>query len=311
VVAQATKFGYLYVFNRVTGEPLWPIEERPVPQSDVPGEFSSPTQPFPTKPPPFARLTFTEKDINPFATEAEQAKIRDLLKNSRNEGLYTPPSLRGTISLPGHNGGANWGSVAVNPEKGFLYVITKEHPTLDKLELPAPVKADETGPARASSDPEGFIRYNAPINFMTVSTGLASIGPPWSTLTAYDLNSGTIRWQVPNGGVLDLEKEGHSNTGARDPRGGPVVTAGGLIFAATASDHKIRAYDEDTGAVLWEKELPVGSDGVPAVYQVGGREYLAFCVGAGNGLNFNFGLRRPDPSAPSPNAYVVFALPSK
>ena len=212
--------------------------------------------------------------------------------------------------MPGHNGGANWGGVAVNPEKGFLYVITKEHPTLDKLELPPPAKAGENSPS--SSDPEGFVRYNSPINFLTVSTGLASIGPPWSTLTAYDLNSGTIRWQVPNGGVLDLEKEGHSNPGARDPRGGPVVTAGGLIFAATASDHKIRAYDEDTGAVLWEKELPVGSDGVPAVYQVGGREYIAFCVAAGNGLNFNYGLRRPDPNAPSsPNTYVIFALPSK
>ena len=106
-VAQATKFGFLFVFDRVTGEPLWPIEERPVPQSDVPGEFSSPTQPFPTKPPPFARQSFTEKDIDPFATEAEQAAIREVLMNSRNEGLFTPPSLRGSISAPGHNGGAN------------------------------------------------------------------------------------------------------------------------------------------------------------------------------------------------------------
>jgi quinoprotein glucose dehydrogenase len=138
------------------------------------------------------------------------------------------------------------------------------------------------------------------------------MGPPWSVLTAYDLNSGTIRWQVPNGGVLDLEKAGHTGTGARDPRGGPVVTAGGLIFAATASDHKIRAYDEDTGAVLWEHETPTGSDGVPAVYQVGGHEYIAFCVGGGDGLNLNLGARRnAPPSAPPPSAYVVFALPEK
>ena len=101
VVAQATKFGFLFVFDRVTGEPLWPIEERPVPQSDVPGEWSSPTQPFPTKPPAFARQSFTEKDINPFATEAEQAAIRETLANSRNEGLFTPPSLKGSISSPG------------------------------------------------------------------------------------------------------------------------------------------------------------------------------------------------------------------
>jgi len=136
------------------------------------------------------------------------------------------------------------------------------------------------------------------------------MGPPWSTLTAYDLNTGTIRWRVPNGGVLELEKQGHTGTGARDPRGGPVVTAGGLIFAATASDHKIRAYDEETGKVLWEYETPIGSDGVPAVYEVGGREYIAFCVAGGDGLNLG-GRRNQPPDTPPPNAYMVFALPKK
>jgi len=318
VVAQPTKFGFLYVFDRVTGEPLWPIEERPVPQSDVPGEWSSPTQPFPTKPPPFARQSFTEKDINPFATDAEQAAIREILTNSRNEGLFTPPSLRGSISAPGHNGGANWGMTAVNPTKGYLYVITKEHPTLDKLVLPGqgrggrgkgglPAPAPVEPPAPADN---GFIRYNSPVNFITQTGGLSAMGPPWSNLTAYDLNTGTIRWQVPNGGVLELDKEGHSGTGARDPRGGPVVTAGGLIFAATASDHKVRAYDEDNGKVLWEHQLPTGSDGIPAVYEVGGREYVAFCVAGGDGLNL--GGRRPAQGAPPPpGAYVAFALPKK
>jgi len=293
----------------------------------VAGEWSSPTQPFPTKPPPFARQSFTEKDINPFATGAEQAAIREVLLNSRNEGLFTPPSLRGSISAPGHNGGANWGMVAVNPAKGFLYVITKEHPTLDKLQLPgqgrragggvnsAPPAAPVASPAAPAAvapptaPADGFIRYASPVNFITQSGGLSAMGPPWSNLTAYDLNSGTIRWQVPNGGVLALEKEGHNGTGARAPRGGPVVTAGGLIFAATASDHKVRAYGEDTGKVLWEYELPTGSDGVPAVYEVGGREYIAFCVAAGNGLNL--GGRRDTPVIPSPNAYVVFTLPKK
>ena len=153
VVAQATKFGFLYVFNRVTGEPLWPIEERPVPQSDVPGEWSSPTQPFPTKPPPFARQSFTAKDIDPFATEEEQSAIRELLQNSRNEGLFTPPSFRGSISAPGHNGGANWGMVAVDPTKGFLYVISKEHPTLDKLVLPGQGRRGGRGGPRPPPPP--------------------------------------------------------------------------------------------------------------------------------------------------------------
>jgi glucose dehydrogenase len=314
VVAQATKFGFLFVFDRLTGEPLWPIEERPVPQSDVPGEWSSPTQPFPTKPPPFARQSFTEKDINPYATEAEQAAIREMFKTVRNEGIFTPPSLQGSISAPGHNGGANWGMVAVDPPKGYLYVITKEHPTLDRLVLPGEGRGGAKGAAPAPVAPPGaaggFTRYTSPANFMSQSTGLSAMGPPWSNLTAYDLNTGTIRWQVPNGGVTFLEKEGHSNTGARDPRGGPVVTAGGLIFAATASDHKVRAYDEDNGKVLWEYELPTGSDGIPAVYEVNGREYIAFCVAGGDGLNLG-GRRGPAPISPPPNAYMVFALPKK
>ena len=153
---------------------------------------------------------------------------------------------------------------------------------------------------------DSFIRYNSPANFITQTGGLSAMGPPWSNLTAYDLNSGTIRWQAPNGGVLELEKAGHGGTGARDPRGGPVVTAGGLIFAATASDHKVRAYDEDNGRVLWEYELPTGSDGIPAVYEVGGREYIAFCVAGGDGLNLGGG-RRGNPNSPPPSAYVVFA----
>jgi quinoprotein glucose dehydrogenase len=322
-IAQPTKFGFLYVFDRVTGEPLWPIEERMVPQSDVAGEWSSPTQPFPTKPPPFARQSFTEKDINPYATEAEQAAIRELLKNSRNEGLFTPPSLRGSISAPGHNGGANWGGSAVDPAKGFLYIVSRENPTLDKLELPGQGRGGggkgggkggpPAAPAPVAPVDDSFIHYNAPINFIAQpSSGLSAMGPPWSNLTAYDLNTGTIKWQVPNGGVLGLELQGHNDTGAHNPRGGPVVTAGGLIFAATASDRKVRAYDQDTGKVLWEKDLPNGSDGIPAIYEMGGREYIALCVAAGNGYLAQR-VKNGDQPLPAlgPGSYMVFALPKK
>src|SRR5579863_4013906 len=318
-IAQATKFGFLFVFDRVTGEPLWPIEERPVPQSDVAGEWSSPTQPFPTKPPPFARQSFTEKDINPYATEAEQAAIRELLKNSRNEGLFTPPSLRGSISAPGHNGGANWGGAAVDPTHGFLYIVSRENPTLDRLELPGQGRgkggkaAPPVAPAPVAPVDDSFIHYTSPINFIAQpSSGLSAMGPPWSNLTAYDLNTGTIKWQVPNGGVLGLELQGHNDTGAHNPRGGPVVTAGGLIFATTASDRKVRAYDQDTGKVLWEKDLPNGSDGIPAVYEVGGREYIALCVAAGNGYLAQR-VKNGDQPLPAlgPGSYMVFALPKK
>ncbi|HSM40434.1 MAG TPA: PQQ-binding-like beta-propeller repeat protein, partial [Afifellaceae bacterium] len=133
-VAQATKQGLLFVFNRETGEPLWPIEERPVPASDVRGEQASPTQPFPTQPPPFARQTFTADDINPYLPAEERAALRENFASVwRNEGPYTPPSLEGTIMLPGHNGGTNWGGSAVDPESGRFFVVSKELPTLVTL----------------------------------------------------------------------------------------------------------------------------------------------------------------------------------
>ena len=136
VVAQATKHGFLFVFDRMTGNPLWPIEERPVPQSDVPGEYSSPTQPFPTKPPAFARQSFTEKDINPFIPEAEKQALREAFKGWRNEGLFTPPSVKGSIQMPGHNGGTNWARSAVDPENGMMYVVSNEQPTLMRIVAP-------------------------------------------------------------------------------------------------------------------------------------------------------------------------------
>jgi quinoprotein glucose dehydrogenase len=305
-VAQGTKFGSMFVFNRVTGAPLWPIEERPVAQSDVPGEWTSPTQPFPTKPPPFARQSVTEKDINQFISAEEQAKVREMLKNSRNEGLFTPPSLGGTFR---HIQGTSWGMEAVDPTKGFLYVISHEHPTLQKLEAPGEGRGGGRGAAQgAVAADTSFVHYNSPMNFLYQTYNMAAIGPPWSTLTAYDLNSGTIAWQVPNGGITELEAQGHGDTGARLPRGGPVVTAGGLIFAATASDHKVRAFDQETGKVLWTYDMPTGSDGVPAVYEVGGREFVAFCVAGGDGYQ---APREAPGAAPRMNSYMVFALPKK
>ena len=300
VVAQASKQGYLYVFNRVTGKPLWPIVERPVPQSTAPGEQSSPTQPIPTKPPPFARQSFKEKDINPYLPAKDKAALRKILSTYRNEGVYTPPSLQGTIEMPGHNGGANWGSSAVDPVHGRMFIVSKELPVTAKLEAPRERPTGKIGPNTGPN----FVPYHVPIDFMLQSNGLSAIDPPWSQITAYDLNKGTIMWQVPDGDVMTLARYGITNTGSHAPRGGPVVTAGGLVFVGTSSDRKIRARDEDTGKVLWEYDLPAASEGVPAVYAVDGREYIAFPVG-GNGL-FSQKLGLPPPG---PGEYLVFALP--
>jgi quinoprotein glucose dehydrogenase len=396
-VAQPTKMGFLFVFDRVTGEPLWPIEERPVPKSDVPGEQSWPTQPFPTVPPPFARQKFNADDINPFIPEEERAGLRDKILSSRNEGVYTPPSLRGTIEMPGHNGGANWGGAAVDPSAGLLYVQSKELPTYIKLDTHMPrggamavvgaatpgqpgaavysqncagchgadragqagafpslvdvtkrltadqIKTTVTGgqgrmpafsqlsprdldallaylgdPGAVSlphadrsydaliplADPNAPQRFWAPVDFLFTSNRLSAIGPPWSQLTAYDLNTGAIKWQVPLGEVSTLAAQGHTNTGSHFPRGGVAATAGGLLFSATTSDRKFRAYDRDTGKVIWETSLPEGAEAVPAVYEVNGREYVVICVAAGNGM-------MNGPAAERAGVYIAYALPSR
>jgi len=321
IVAQPSKQGFVYVLNRITGTPLWPIEERPVPQSDTPGEQSSPTQPFPTAPPPFARQRFTEADINPYISEADQAKVREILRSSRNEGLYTPPSLQGTIMLPGHNGGANWGSSAVDPMNGRLFVVSKELPTTANLRPPQPPGAGgppgagppgggppgggpRPPPAPPPNSGPDFVPYTAPVDFMIQqSTGLSALGPPWSQITAYDLNAGTIMWQVPDGDVASLAAKGIVGTGSHAPRGGVVATGGGLLFLGTSSDRKFRAYDADTGKVLWSYDLQAAVEGVPAVYSVNGKQYVAIAVG-GNGL-FSQGLGHPEPG---PGQYIVFAL---
>ena len=324
-IAQPSKQGFVYVFNRITGSPLWPIEERPVPQSDTPGEMSWPTQPFPTAPPPFARQSFTEADINPHISAEDQGKVREVLRASRNEGLYTPPSLQGTIMMPGHNGGANWGSSAADPLKGRLFIVSKELPTTANLRVPqppAPGAAPGPGGPPPGAPPAGggnrppplpppnaspdFIPYTVPVDFMIQpSTGLSAIGPPWSQITAYDLNKGTILWQVPNGDVASLAAEGVIGTGSHAPRGGIAATGGGLLFIGTSSDRKFRAYDADTGKVLWSYDLQAASEGVPAVYSVAGKQYVAIAVG-GNGL-FSQGLDHPEPG---PGQYMVFALGS-
>jgi glucose dehydrogenase len=311
-VAQPTKHGFVFVFDRVSGAPLWPIEERPVPQTDVPGEQTSNTQPFPTAPPPFARQSFTEKDINPYLPDAEQHVLRDRLRTSRNEGLFTPPSIRGSVQMPGWNGGANWGSSAVNPAKGTMYVVSKEFPSYLKIYHPRDTPAAGPGvtvappmlpPLNAGPD---FVAYHSPYEWMlSESSGLPLSGPPWSQLTAYDLNKGTILWQIPNGEVAGVPSRTGTPTGSQAARGGPVATAGGLLFVGTGSDRKLRAYDQDNGRVLWEYALPAATEGVPAVYEVNGRQYVAIPVG---GAGF-MAVKVPGQPPPGPSQYMVFALP--
>jgi quinoprotein glucose dehydrogenase len=283
IVAQVSKQGFVWVFNRITGEPLWPIEERAVPPSEIKGEEAWPTQPFPSKPPPFARQKFTVDDLSPYLTPEDRARFRDELLSARNEGLFTPPGKGGTIQMPGNNGGANWGGAAIDPVSGELFVVSKDLPALLRLEK----NADD--------------RFYSGFGFMIASDGLSPIAPPWTSLTAYDLNTGTIRWRIPLGEVPELAARGISNTGTHYPKVGPVVTAGGLIFAGTR-DRKARAIDVSDGKVLWEHTLDAALEGTPAVYQVDGQEYILFCASAQAGLT-------PSTQVEIHGAYVAFRLP--
>lgn len=316
IVAEASKTGFLWVFDRVTGKPLWPVEEHPVPKSPMPGEETWPTQPFPSKPAVFARQEFTSKDLSPYLTPEEHDRIKQQLDAARNDGLFTPPSTQDTVEMPGNNGGANFGGVASDPIHGWIYVVSKDLPSMLKLTLPATAAASNTEESHASRT-DGFMQpagdprtleYKSGFGFMFDKDGLPVIDPPWTSLTAYDLNTGDIRWSVPLGEVPELAGKGITGTGSHFPKVNPVVTAGGLIFTGS-NDRKIRALDSSTGKTLWEYEAPAAIEGMPAVYESNGREYIVFCAAGRDATRAHSIPGEPASQAPIHGSYIAFALP--
>ena len=421
-VALASKNGFLYVFDRVTGKPLWPIEERPVPQSDVPGEVTSKTQPFPTVVPPFARQGMTVKDMyEGFMKPEEVAWWKDRLAKART-GFYTPPAVGvDTINVPSVNGGALFFSTGADPTNGTVYVLSKDMPSIVKL-VPAgestsanagnlipsrphrsagaharnglptaeemgravyeqncqvchgPELKGDRGPAldtavsrlgvegvhnvllngrggmpafsslnaqpmsqliaflkqpdlappgsapsaaaqamvKTMAEPDYPESVEGPPSRYKTGYGNESyvIKPPWSTITAYDLNTGKIKWKTPYG---DIPQAGPSNTlrGNAYPKSGFVITAGGLVLFA-GNDSKLYALSSDTGKLIFSKDLPNGSQGVPAVYEVNGREYILFAV-SGGGTPYPDGAYVPPGGVSTPaitKSYISFALPA-
>ena len=377
-VAQGTKHGLLFVFNRVTGEPLWPIEEKPVPSSDLRGEKTWPTQPFPTKPAPLMRQRYTEADASNISPETYQMTL-DRIRASPNFGPFPAPSLNETVMFPGFDGGMEWGGGAADPDgiyyvnvnempwlmqmvetrradgsplvpgeqdymvfcgachgldrKGNLaagfpplidvikrktraeieqitrqgggrmpgyatmpeakraailnYVLNEELPSASRKEPGAPTTTEKSTPAAYAFG--GFRRW-------LDKEGYPAIKPPWGTLNAVNLNTGEIQWKVPLGEYAELTARGIAPTGTEN-YGGPVVTAGGLIFIGATADETFRAFDKDTGKVLWKTKLPFGGNATPSTCMVHGRQYVVISAGGGKS------------GRPSGGSLVAFALP--
>jgi len=274
-VVQLTKQGFAFVFDRVTGKPVWPIEERPVPASDVPGEHASPTQPFPTKPPAFEEQGVTLDDAFD-ATPELKAKAQAALKQYRIGPLYTPPSLNGTIMRPGLVGGANWGGGAFDPETGMLYIRSSNQANLVRVgktdAIPGELEADF---ARVGSTAAEFEK------------GLPLLKGPYAHLTAIDLNRGTISWRVPFGDNPQLRKHPALQGVALPEKlgaggnSGSIVTKGGLIFVG-GGDESLHAVDKSTGKDLWSAPVGRKTSGTPMTYRTAsGKQYVVIATGGG------------------------------
>ncbi len=374
-VAQITKSGYVFLFDRVTGEPLFPIEERPVPPSTLIGERTWPTQPLPVKPAPFARQFFTADDVTDISPES-RAFVLDSLRVLQSKGQFIPFGTRGTIIFPGFDGGGEWGGAAVDPD-GVLYVNANEMPWVARLieVTPRPegsglvslgaqtyerecagchgsdftgiqdmenttlidlatrlsqAEARETvvkgrefmpgfsrmpaiemdavmaylyneaeelteSPIQEEDQPEVPYRFGGYRRFFDPE-GYPAVKPPWGTLSAIDLNTGEYRWKITLGELPELTERGIPPTGTEN-YGGPVVTAGGVVFIAATKDEMFRAFDKDTGALLWQTKLPAGGYATPSTYLAGDRQYVVIAAGGGK--------MGTEPG----NSYLAFALP--
>ena len=269
-----TKMGHVFVLNRLTGAPLLPVGERPVPQSDVPGEQTWPTQPFST-------ISLVPSGLSPSdawgPTAEDVAWCREKIKASRSEGIFTPPSLKGSIAFPGNVGGVNWGSAAYDPERHIMVANTNRLIAWVKL-IPREQFASETNKQQDNriygefgsqrGGPYGLYR-----TFVFSPSGLPCNAPPWGTTRAIDLFTGKELWDAPLGTMVPNQQTGSINLG------GPIITAGGLVFTSAAMDLYFRAFDIESGKELWKYALPAGGQATPMTYTLDGKQYVVIAAG--------------------------------
>jgi quinoprotein glucose dehydrogenase len=302
-VLVATKMGNLFVLDRGTGKPLFPVEERPVPKSDVPGEESSPTQPFPVLPPPLVPQTLAP-DAAWGITPADQQACRQRIESMRHGSIFLPPSLEGSIMFPGNVGGVNWGGLSYDPVRGIAIAQTNRLAFEVKL-----IPRDEYNKMRstgASNRLKGefgrmigtpYAMYREPL---LGPSGAPCTNPPWGALTAVDMTTGQIKWEVPLGTVPQASLLGKAALGWGSLNlGGSIVTGGRLVFIAAAMDTYLRAFDIETGKELWKGDLPASAQATPMTYQgKDGKQYVVIAAG-GHG---KLGTKRGD-------SVVAFSLP--
>jgi quinoprotein glucose dehydrogenase len=375
-VAQPTKSGYVFLFDRETGKPLFPIEYRKYPASDLPGEVAADTQPLPLLPPPFARQKLSADMLTQRTPQAHNDALARF-QAFRSDGQFVPASLQGTVIFPGFDGGAEWGGPAFDPETHLLYVNANEMAWILRMVKQKPMQGGATGKniylhecaachkenmqgappdfpslvdlrdqsaegdiftlvsqgsgrmpsfarlghdalravvtyvytgenrsAQVANSPAADMKYmNDGYNRFLDVDGYPAIQPPWGTLTCINLDTGKFAWQIPLGEYPELAAQGMKNTGTEN-YGGPVITAGGLLFiAATDYDNKIHAFDKTTGQLLWEATLPSAGNATPATYEVNGRQFVVVAAGGGKAR------RKTAGEAPSVAQYVAFSLP--
>jgi quinoprotein glucose dehydrogenase len=279
-VIQATKTGFLYTFDRNSGEPLFPIVERPVPQDAVPGEHPSPTQPYPVAPPALTRQGPVTPDDGWGITWFDAHGCRQRIAADRSEGMFQPPALQESIMQPGNAGGSNWGGLAFDAGRQLAFAYTMTLPFVVAL-----VPRDQLETQRNSDDYKSFefaqqrgTPYGMRRTAFRSGLGIPCVKPPWGQLTAVDMQHGTIKWQIPLGDAPVT----HTNVGMPG-LGGPIATAGGLVFIAASFDDRFRAFDSNTGKLLWEVKLPAGGQATPMTYAIGGRQYLVIAAGGYKG----------------------------
>jgi len=289
-VIVATKMGYLFILDRTNGRPLFPVEERAVPASTIPGERTSPTQPYPLT--PGLRLiptTITEADLwGP--TPQDRAHCAAQLKQFRTGGMFTPPSLEGTVTVPGYGGGVNWGGVTVDPVRQLLVVNSMRLATWVKL-----VKR----PSGTTSGNQQGTPYHMERAVWVGPSGLPCLKGPWGMLTAIDLRTGAVKWERPLGGLPEGRPVPPQVKGWGSPNmGGSLATAGGLVFIAAGMDEQLHAIDIETGATLWSGPLPAGGQATPMTYAIGGKQYVVIAAGGHGSMGTRLG-----------DQVVAFALP--